>query len=486
MKDWSGTIRQLFNHISTILPPNVDDCMPRIAGFSDRRCVLTFALLLCSCCCNFSHAGESVIPLLSGFDAKRVAATYPPTDEKTLGELAKLLYRLRIVNPTKLQAMATQDTTLAGDQKPGPLVVGDAVSTTGTIKSMQLVATPKKLIEFLEFKQLQVLTVHEPSGHDIKVITLPLPGDAQIGDQVEGAGVTVQISKLLNGTPAIASAIVCNRLRWLPASAPTVGWQLLRNRGVDISLLSNLGSRNRRPLLADDGDAFYSMMAAASDIGQDRTDSPIPDEIAPVTLLQGSSELTGQWLRMNLETVLITRISVTEPQRQAELGSDHYYQIDAVGDLGNVVVHIERPADDDGPPASFNNRYPVSIVTRSLPAFLETRIQTQEGGNAVISELKTMIQMDGFFFRLWSYETDFMAQNGGGDQFGPLLIAAAIRNNEPDSSDPTGVNLIGSVAAFAVILGILGVWSWQRRIDSRDRAVREMKKEKEAESLRIP
>jgi hypothetical protein len=189
---------------------------------------------------------------------------------------------------------------------------------------------------------------------------------------------------------------------------------------------------------------------------------------------------------MNLETVLITRISVTEPRRQAELGSDHYYQIDAVGDLGNVVVQIERPAGDTGPPASFNNRYPVSVVTRSLPVFLEKQIQQQEGGDAVISELKTMIQMDGFFFRLWSYETDFMAQHGGGNQFGPLVIAAEIRNKQPATTDTTGVNLIGSAAACAVILGIFGIWAWQRRTDSRDRAVRDRKKEKEAESLRIP
>ena len=111
-------------------------------------------------------------------------------------------------------------------------------------------------------------------------------------------------------------------------------------------------------------------MAAASDLEQSKKKVPSPSKIAPVALLQGSSELTGQWIRMNLETVLITRISVTEPRRKVELGSDHYYQIDAVGDLGNVVVQIERPAGDTGPAASFNNRYPVSVVTRSLPTFL--------------------------------------------------------------------------------------------------------------------
>ncbi|MAI72599.1 MAG: hypothetical protein CMM01_17065 [Rhodopirellula sp.] len=453
-----------------------------LARHFQLQSVITLALIFSSSSIGFT--GESVIPLLSGFDQERVAATYPPTDGNTLGELAKLLYRLRSVDPTKLQSMATQH-----EREPGAsqaMSVGDAGSLTGTIKSMQLVPIPKKLIEFLEFQQLHVLTVQITDEQAIKVITFPLPEGAQVGDQLEGAGVVLQVKPSSENASPLTSAILCKRLRWLPKSAPITGWKLLRDQGVDISLLADLGTRNRQKLLAEDGDAFYSMMAAAADLEQSKKEVPAPSEMAPVTLLQGSSKLTGQWIQMNLETVLITRISVMEAQRQAELGSDHYYQIDAVGDLGNVVVQIERPAGNSGPPATFNNRYPVSVVTRSLPVFLERQIQQQEGGDAVISELKTKIQMDGFFFRLWSYETDFMAQHGGGDQFGPLMIAAAIRNKQPDSTNHTGVNWIGSASACAVIFGIFGIWAWQRRNGSRDRDVRNRKKEKEAESLRIP
>ncbi len=474
MKICSNTIRLTFN------------CLPPTAKHVQQQHLLILSLLLSISISRIGYTGESVIPLLSGFDRERVAATYPPTDGKTLGELAKLLYRLRSVDPAKLQSMATQDASHSKSGTSQTISVGDADQLSGTIKSMQLVPIPKKLIEFLEFKQLHVLTLEITKGQEINVITFPLPQDAKVGDRLKGAGVALQLEQSPDNARSITSAILCNRLRWLPKSSPITGWQLLRDQGVDISLLAALGTRNRQTLLAEDGDAFHSIMAAAADLEQSKKEIPTPTEIAPVKLLQGSSELTGQWIRMNLETVLITRISVTEPQRQVELGSDHYYQIDAVGDLGNVVVQIERPMGDNGPPASFNNRYPVSVVTRSLPVFLEKQIQQQAGRDAVISELKTMIQMDGFFFRLWSYETDFMAQHGGGDQFGPLVIAATIRNKQPDSADPTGVNLIGSVAACAVILGIFGIWAWQRRTDSRDRAVRDRKKEKEAESLRIP
>ena len=82
------------------------NCLPPIAKHIYLQCVLTLVFLLCGS--SVGYTSESVIPLLSGFDQERVAATYPPTDEKTLGELAKLLYRLRAVDPTRLQSMATQ------------------------------------------------------------------------------------------------------------------------------------------------------------------------------------------------------------------------------------------------------------------------------------------------------------------------------------------------------------------------------------------
>ena len=418
---------------------------------------------------------DSALPLLSGFDAERIEAAYPPTNEDSLGELAKLLYRLRKVSPSALDAK--------NNPSEQTIAVGDVTEVFGVIEESKLVAVPERLVEFLEFSRLQILRVAQENGNAAVVVSFPLPNEAKVGDEVRGLGVAIQTQP--DGANGRAAAIACGRLSWFPAKASSTGWQLLRESGVDISLLSELSSRNRRPLLAEDGDAFYSMLAAAAKM-QRETDLPKPETIEPVTLLKGSSELAGQWVRMELETVQVTRIAVTDSKRQSELGSDHYYQIDAVGDLGNVVVRIERADGDAGPPATFNNRYPVSLVTRELPEFLEARIREQEGGDAVVSQIRIQVQVDGFFFRLWSYSTDFMNQHGGGEQFGPLLVAARFRDQEPKESDPAGVGTIGTIAAIAVITGILAIWIWQRRIDSRDREVRRQRKERESEQLQMP
>jgi hypothetical protein len=229
------------------------------------------------------------------------------------------------------------------------------------------------------------------------------------------------------------------------------------------------------------------MLAAAALIDQ-RDNLPAPSRVEPVTLLREPEKFGGRWLRLDLETIQVTRIAVTEPRRQTQLGSDHYYQIDAVGDLGNVIVKIQRATGDDdgGPPATFENRYPVSVVARDLPDFLRQQIRAKKGGDAVVSQIKWMVGVDAFFFRLWSYSTDFMEQHGGGEQFGPLLIAARIRNQEPTSTDPAGVGVIAWIAAAGVISGIIAIWFWTRRVSARDREVREKRKARESEQLQLP
>ena len=421
-------------------------------------------------------AADSALPSLSGFDESRIDASYPPQDMESLGELAKLIYRLRPVSPAVLESKASTSPT-------NGFALGDATRIAGVIEESSLLAIPERLVEFLEFSKLQVIRLTQDDGTSLVVVSLPLPPNAKLGDQVSGTGIVIELDTTDGKTSA--KAVACSRLGWFPKASSTIGWQLLRQSGVDISLLPELGARNRRPLMSEDSDAFYSMLAAAARL-QDDVEKPSPATILPVTLLKGSSELAGQWIRMNLETVQVTRIAITDLKRQAELGSDHYFQIDAVGDLGNVVVRIERADGDDGPPATFNNRYPVSLVIRDLPEFLSDRIRDQEGSDAIVSRIRMQVRVDGFFFRLWSYSTDFMNQHGGGEQFGPLLIASEIHSRESTSNDPVGVGMIGTLAAIAVILGILGVWFWHRQVEARDRAVRERRKNRESEQWQMP
>ncbi|EMI19127.1 hypothetical protein, membrane [Rhodopirellula maiorica SM1] len=168
------------------------------------------------------------------------------------------------------------------------------------------------------------------------------------------------------------------------------------------------------------------------------------------------------------------------------MGADHYYQVDAMGDLGNVKVQIDsgRDATEDGP--VFQNRYPISLVYKTLPTFLQNKLRDQGKSEAIVADLTVLVATDAFFFRLWSYPTAYMQRFGGGDQFGPLLIGADMINRESTEADPVGVGIFGWFAAVAVGVGMLAILVWNIVIARRDRQVQRRRKEREADELRFP
>ena len=432
---------------------------------SHTKCTFKLLAFLALTTAVTTCQGESAISQLSGFDLDRIALTYPPIDEDSKGELAKLLYRLQKTSARNLDAKAGEFESL-----------GDAIAIDAEIKQAARIDVPPRLVEFLEFNRMQVL-VCQSDDVELRIVTIGMPAGVKTGDRIGGTGVAIHA---VDGNAVVLAA---THLKWFPATPQSPGWKLLSEIGVDVSLLADAKSRNRKPLLADDADAFYSLMAAAAQVGN-RSSYPSPEKLAPAELLQDDGTLCGNWIQMNLETVQITRVSVTEPLRQEQLGADHYYQIDAMGDLDNVVVRIESPSG--GEPVTFEHRYPVSIVVRELPEFLQQRIREQESGDAVVSNLKQMIAVDAFFYRVWSYSTDFMKQRGGGDQFGPLLIAASFQDREPTAEDPVGVGIIGWIAGLAMICGILVIWAWNRQLSKQDRQVREQRQQRESEQLQLP
>jgi len=414
---------------------------------------------------------DSAIDLLSGFDQQRIEAAYPPANDEAFGELAKLVYRLQTVSGDALGARVGDGSEVA---------IGDAVAFEGAIVRSQMVPIPESLVEFLEFTHLYFIDARTEIGSVARIVASDFPSDAVAGDKIALVGVALEV-----GSTGQATSIAAPRVRWSPRTTPKAGWQLLSDANFDLAMLAGAKQRSRQPLEAEDGEVFYALLASADQVGE-RDDLPSAEPIEPVELLKRPRELSGDWLTLVMETVQITRIAVTEPVRQDQLGQDHYFQIDAVVDLGNVVVKIERPDPNSGPPAIFENRYPVSVVSAKIPDFLRRRIFAEEGGEAVVSQHRSLIAVDGFYFRLWSYQSEFMNQHGGGDQFGPLLVAARIQDRTPTAEDPAGVQVIGWIAAFTVIAGILFFWIWSRVMATRDRQASERRRQREADRVQLP
>jgi hypothetical protein len=431
-------------------------------------------LSLSMCIVTRPLPAESALDLLSGFDQSRIEAAYPPSDAEKTGELAKLLYRLRKADVVTLNERAASTAAESA-------VIGDAVAISGRVQSLRTIAVPAKLVEFLEFESFQEVTIEstdERAGR-LRVVTSTLSAEVQPDDRVSGIGVVIAVSE----EPDV-SVVATGRLQWFPQTTKSTGWRLLSAAGVDVSALADVSTRNREPLMTEDADAFYPMLAAAKSIGQSEVERP--RSAKPLDLLREPEKYSGDWLTMRVNTVRVTRVSVTEPLRQQQLGSDHYFQIDAMGDLGDVVVQIQRKPGEAGDPIRFENTYPVSLVVASLPEFLAQQIRQQEGGDAAVSMIAVPIRVSGFFFRLWSYESDFMDRLGGGDQFGPLLVVANIVDRQSEQAEAVGVEVIGYLAAAAVISGIVLIAIWARYTSRSDEQERKKRRDREAEELQFP
>ena len=425
-------------------------------------------LFLCSTVILGETFAGTAIPLLSGFDQERIGKAFPPEDNESLGELCKLIYRIRGADEKTLGR-------LASESPPGE--AGDAIQLQGTLGDAKRVQVPQQLQEYLNFRSIYFLQIQN-NEKTFRVITSRFPTQAKAGDRIQVTGVVLAMDSKTSQT-----SIACGNVGWFPNREMSGGEKLLESSGFNLSLLAGLSDRNRLPLSPLDGDAFYSMIATAQQLTT-LPNLPAPKSANPITFLRDGKDLIADWIQMEIEGVQVTKIAVTTPERQEQLGSDHYFQIDAIGDLGEVVVKVEPEAGEE--PVVFKTRYPISIVIRELPEFL-TRVENQGPAEieSIVRPLRGKLLVKGFFFRLWAYESEFMQQQGGSSQFGPLLIASELRDLEPSAANPIGVEKIGYAAATAILLGMVGIWFWLRNAGKQDLQVKQKRRSQQAINTKL-
>lgn len=407
---------------------------------------------------------ESALDLLSGYDAQRLATTHPIADSRAAGEMAKLLFRLRKADE---KAIASRVEPLGDDT-----VDGDVVEVSGTISLIRQYKVPESLIEFLDLEVFQeVVLTDSQNDMTLSIFAPPLTSKVSKGDFIRGNAIVLD-------TQSSQGVFAAGQLTWIPTSAESVGWKLLADHGVDLSRVAELGSRNRRSLQAADGDAFYQILAAAKQIDQSEDANqidgvgflPSPQVVDPVSLLKSPQDYYGQWIRIKSSTVRITRVRVTNATRAQQIGQDYYYQVDASGDLGKTIIHLERGKGDSGAPILISGSYPISLVATELPSFLSDRLKDKD---AVVSMISYPVSIDGFFFRLWSYKNEFMARERAGKQVGPLIVVSSWRSREQSEDAGGTIEIIGYGLALSIFAAIIGTVIWTRRNAKQDAKVRE-------------
>lgn len=448
-----------------------------------QRIYRAICLLFAWCTSMITYAQSDIIDSISGFDAKRIEASFPITDPSTLGESAKLLYRLARVE--------SGDWSSEPGYAPERLEIGQTAQLLGSVQLVQRYKLPEVLEDVLGFEHIHVIELADVSGiglstnsspdnrldRPIEVLVAKVPNQISADDRVSFQGIVVETQTSV--------AFATNQLSWFPEKSNNPDWAWLAENDIDIAAVASLADRDRQPLSAEDSALFYSMLAVTAAPSSGSEGFPNAAAIQPVELLKESASLAGRYFNLPVEIAQITKVAVGDTERREQLGSNHYFQIDAFGDLGNVVVRIEpETSKADSSPSTqtqdsaavFENRYPVSIVTRDLPSFLKDVLIENAGPSAVAATVSVPVTVDGFLFRSWSYQSEYMQQFGDAKQYSPLLIVASFADERMEGTDPIGVGLIGWIAAAATAIAIVSIWIWSRVTLSGDRSARKRRR----------
>ncbi|MEM6470800.1 MAG: hypothetical protein AAF802_14670 [Planctomycetota bacterium] len=401
---------------------------------------------------------ESALEQLSGFDTSRLEGCYPLTDSASVSEMAKLLYRVDRLSEGSMESR------LSGQNAGESSATGEVIEVEGEVVKIRAFRVPEKLVEFLEMSDFREVWIDTPA-HRSAVYVKQSPGGIAIGDRVKVFAFQIGDRERTDDANEGRLPLVARKLSWFPANPDSVGWTLLGEQGVDLSLLSELPKRNRLSLKADDNAFFYAGMQAADELRKRPAGTlPTASDVGPIDLLKSPQNFHGEWIALDLKTIRITRVAVERASHQEALGQPYYWQVDASGDLGKTVIQLTR---DEGDPIQLSGYYPVTLVSKSLPKFLQSKVE--EG--VVVALIDEPVRIEGFFVRLWSYENEFMQQQDAGKQVAPLLIASLWKSTLVIRQS-SGVEVIGYGLAVFVTASILGTLWWTRRNAIKDRAAK--------------
>ena len=377
-----------------------------------------------------------------------------PLSGQEVEVMGKILLRLSRLDPEDIHRWRKSDVDWQELTARAAAHRGELFAIRGRAKQMTEHKLPVELAERLGFSTYyRVVIASDGSPPEAVIYVRRVPRAWQPGE-VKHELVLADGLLLKRGQADAAAApliFAAERVGWLPdRQQPERGVgasQLaLAQAGYDVSLFDLVRETNGRGLVAADREPFYQLLAAAG-----RMDAAVWDAdlatLDVVPLIESPQEHHGRWFRVAGTARRIVKVRVSDSATRERLGFDDYYEID-------LFVPLERKLRIGDPskgeqPAVFESTFPVTLVTRRLPAGLG------EGEN-----LHEAIEARAFFFKTWTYSSGYMAERNL-LQPAPLLVAdeprlvpAAAQSNWISSS------LVTACLALTLAILVAAFW-WQ-------------------------
>ena len=224
-------------------------------------------------------------------------------------------------------------------------------------------------------------------------------------------------------------------------------------RELQTEPIKTLSSRELKP--------YFALMKLAKQAPLVASDSqsmgrPLGELLVPLSD-RAKAKPTVERVQMKMRVVRVTRVKVVDGREAKLLGSDHYYQMDTMADIGNRTFEIKT----DGDPIVYNREYPVTCVAIDVPNWLLKSAlgANEQNESEQVWYPRAKATGSGWFYRFWSYKTQEITQSLGKSkrQISPLVVLDALELGIAFDDEPTANIAIGRTAnTVALVIGLVG------------------------------
>lgn len=324
----------------------------------------------------------------------------------------------------------------------------EAVRVVGRALRVRELSLPPDLRERHARSTIPVVSIRDTDGLTVDVLTLNVPQawprDTALNQPADTVGIVLarQAGPLPSIAPTSSSAattaapeitLVADRIAWRPGTP-------LGALGMDYGLFDTV--RDGRKLTAEDSDAFYGMLAAAgraNPTGLHAATDNTPDILQLIDPQARWIEThRGDPVRIRGTARRALRVAVDDPIRQAQLGTNHYWELYVFVPTPTAVQIGDRVQDS----------YPVVCCVRELP-------RSMPHGERIAEE----VDVAGFAFKRYRYPLA-LSTEAGGSQESPLILGRRVRwipSSEPKSTQQFEV-VFGGLLVLAIAVLVAAGW----------------------------
>jgi len=382
--------------------------------------------------------------------------------------ILRMLDRMKLFTPS--QVFTYESTALSKLPPPNQVVrAEDAIKlfrVKGRVVGFSKYELSKLAKENYEFAQFYFIDI-ESSQFDgivrvcVKNVAQAWESSSPIGQLTGFDSFTVYRFESENDPSDSTWVMVAPEAKWFPDSSSedqgfdiNQGQLLLAKYGYDVGQFDRVRQRTQAEIGEQDSEAFLQSlrvageMLASHDARLELAEMAKPLEMTSVFKASHPEhrESYGRAFRIRGNLRRITPVQVNADLDAERLGLKTYYQLD-------VFVPIERPirlVAKGKEPIVFENQYPVTVCVPSLPKSLQGK-----------TDVSVDIEVDGFFFKLWSYYSVASRQAGSQKQIGPLIIGLEPKIVVQEPSNEINFLIGGAIAGILFVLAITAIWYWR-------------------------